>query len=707
MHLRTKILAFAALPLSALALLSFRLDTGLAEGLVRVDAERSARAWMWRVRSAFEERLARDAVELANMTEVSSDVAWALDTDLLARFDADFRLLDCHRRTPDMVDGQSLLASWVEPLTAAARWLKSEDARAVMQGFVELDGKVLGLVVGTSDGGDSLTMIGRWVNRAAFDTLPVTEGVAVEMLPRGVALPSEEDALVHVRSDENRLLLDRRVAGRVAAYSALCDPSGMVAGFLRVEFDHHVALLVPRVMRASGLGMLGLFAGVLGALVWFLTRHGERRLQRMIEAVQVIQTDAGGRCLVPVEFQDEFGRLGHAVNTFVNRLRVDVLEVERMARAKTDFLATMSHEIRTPMTALSGYADILIDDTVSDRERKEAVGTIHRNGFHLLAVLNEILDLTHVEDGDISIQFQVCEPREIVLGIQDLSRMRASARGLSLDVEVHPDVPRCVECDPMRVRQVLLNLVGNALKFTQEGGVTISVRTERTEEDLRLVFEVRDTGVGMTEVQLERVFDPFQQAESSTQRRFGGTGLGLNISRRIAELHDGSLTAESAAGEGTKFLLSIAVREARSSGASVSDTHCGEASAQCVSELSVLVCESVIETRMLLASQLRAAGMEVALAADALSACQGALRSGQDFDVIVLDMQSPDSDACVMAQLLRRANFEGAILAMTASPSVDERARCLSSGCSDYLFKPFLQLEFISLVRRLALGGRS
>ncbi len=377
-------------------------------------------------------------------------------------------------------------------------------------------------------------------------------------------------------------------------------------------------------------------------------------------------------------------------------------------RAKSEFLANMSHEIRTPMTAILGFADALAEDLGqqgASPEAHQALATIRRNSEHLLAVLNDILDLSKIEAGKLETESIPCSPAELVLDAVGLLRARAAEKRLELSAELAENLPRAIATDPTRVRQVLLNLIGNAIKFTAEGSVRVGARLEYALGDRAgwLVIEVADTGIGISPEQRARLFSPFTQADSSTSRRFGGTGLGLAISARVVELLGGTIEVESEPGRGSTFRVALPAAPVE-----VGMQPRGEAPSapeRTARQLTggVLVAEDGPDNQVLFRRLLERAGLRVQVVADGRSACTAALtawRAGEPFDVILMDMQMPQLDGYGATQELRRAGYDGFIIALTAHAMSGDRERCIAAGCDAYLTKPIQRDLLLDLVAR-------
>ncbi len=378
------------------------------------------------------------------------------------------------------------------------------------------------------------------------------------------------------------------------------------------------------------------------------------------------------------------------------------------SRIKSEFLANMSHEIRTPMTAVQGFADLLLSPTLTEQERRGYVETIRRNSEHLLTVINDILDLSKIEAGRMTVERIACSPARVVAEVASLMRARAIERGLPLEVKFETAMPREIRSDPTRLRQILFNLVGNAIKFTEAGSVRMVARAFPEAE--RLEVEVVDTGVGLTAEQIAQLGQPFTQADSSTTRRFGGTGLGLAISKRLAEMLGGRLEVESAPGEGSTFRLIVATGEL--SGVPLVEGSEGMAPAPpeesappraSLAGMAVLLAEDGPANQLLFKIHLHTAGAHVAVAPNGAVAVREALAAAAmdaPFDVILMDMQMPEVDGYEATRRLRAVGYRGPILALTAHAMPGDRERCLAAGCDEYLTKPIERDLLLATVAR-------
>ena len=377
-------------------------------------------------------------------------------------------------------------------------------------------------------------------------------------------------------------------------------------------------------------------------------------------------------------------------------------------RAKSEFLANMSHEIRTPMTAILGFADILLENVRHDADI-EAAQTIKRNGAYLLDIINDILDLSKIEAGKFGLEQLTVSPTAIVAEVASLMRVRADAKGLRLKTAFDGPIPETIQTDPTRLRQVLINVVGNALKFTETGSVELRTRFLDGESP-RLCFDVIDTGIGLSEKAMERIFEPFSQADNSTTRKHGGTGLGLTITRRLVEMLGGDITVTSTLGAGTTFsitvktgsLAGVTLRQENNESLRVShESSSTPDRARQRLRGRILLAEDGPDNQRLIAFILKKAGAEVVVADNgqvAIDLVTSAVSERRPFDVILMDMQMPVMDGYTATRTLRNAGYLGPIVALTAHAMSSDREKCLAAGCDDYVTKPVERAKLIEII---------
>ncbi len=373
------------------------------------------------------------------------------------------------------------------------------------------------------------------------------------------------------------------------------------------------------------------------------------------------------------------------------------VKAEAAARTKSEFLAHMSHEIRTPLTAMMGYADLLLDSSpgAGDSERSH-LRTIRSNGEHLLAIINDILDISKAEAGCMQIEQIRFSLEELLLDVVALVRAQALAKGLQLQVSSRTGIPAQIESDPTRLLQILVNLIGNALKFTEQGSVEVEVAYEAATS--QLAIRVHDTGIGIAPEQLPQLFQPFSQADSSTTRRFGGTGLGLVISQRLAQMLGGHIEVESELGQGSCFTLHLRVRGSDEQLERVLP-HSGDAPLPSLAGVRILLAEDGRDNQRLISLILQRAGAHTEIANDGQEAVHQAL-SPRPYDVILMDMQMPVLDGYEATRRIRNAGCQTPIIAVTAHALEEDRQRCIEAGCDDFVTKPIRRSLLLETIVR-------
>jgi signal transduction histidine kinase/CheY-like chemotaxis protein/HPt (histidine-containing phosphotransfer) domain-containing protein len=408
-----------------------------------------------------------------------------------------------------------------------------------------------------------------------------------------------------------------------------------------------------------------------------LERHQIERLNRALE----IKTQ-------------EAERLNRELEISNHELEIKKQEAEQATQAKSSFLAAMSHEIRTPLNAIIGMADVLNATPLSSDQQK-CVDVFQRNGLSLLSLINEILDLSKIEAGRVELEAIEMDLREVIERAMEVVEVRVKAKALSLRQVIAPGVPLQLIGDPNRLRQIIINLLGNSIKFTDQGG--LEVRVDLDPDDPRpgrLRFAISDTGIGIPKDKLGSIFESFSQADSSTTRKYGGTGLGLTISKQLVELMDGRIWPESEVGVGSVFFFTAGFQVQANQSAKEKKT---EASAPIedlearVSGLRILLADDFDDNRYLIRSYLKHSQVEIEIAENGEIAAR--VFRGGHFDVVLMDVEMPVMDGYQATAEIRRFEKEtGApatpVLALTANAFKDVKARGLEAGFTDVLTKP-------------------
>jgi len=364
------------------------------------------------------------------------------------------------------------------------------------------------------------------------------------------------------------------------------------------------------------------------------------------------------------------------------------------------FLANMSHEIRTPMNGIQGMTDLLLDTTLTDQQ-KEFARIIKRSVNNLLVIINDILDFSKIKAGKLAIEKIDFRPKDVLDNVKGIFDHRVKKKGILLQATIDPAIPDSLRGDPYRLNQVLINLIGNAVKFTDKGSVKAHIGLQdRTATAVTLVFSVADTGIGIPEPSLPYIFDHFSQGGVDISRRYGGTGLGLAISHRLVQLQGGSILVKSVEGQGSIFSFELSYGYTSAEGgvspvgvvAALVDYH------QCLAGKRFLVAEDNEVNQQLVEHVLRRGGGVVQLAGNGEEAIRH-LTLGGNYDLIIMDLQMPVMDGYTATQRIRQdLQLQIPIIAMTATALIGEQVRCFEVGMNDYMTKPF---EFSDLYRRI------
>jgi len=409
---------------------------------------------------------------------------------------------------------------------------------------------------------------------------------------------------------------------------------------------------------------------------------------------------------------EETQQINQQLKEAIRRAETLAEQAQTANRHKTEFLANMSHEIRTPLNAIIGFSEILAREKLTDQQA-EWVKTILQSGKHLLELINDILDFSRMEAGKMTLKLEDCSLDQICRMVESIARPRADEKDLDFEFRLEGPLPQKIRTDCARLRQCLLNIVGNAVKFTEKGRVQVTVTSEQSDGEPYIRFDVEDTGIGIPPERQAIIFESFTQADGSTARRFGGSGLGLSITRRLAELLGGQVQLKrSRPGEGSVFSLLIPLVpprstefEARGPAEKSARNHPDLPKAVLGDNLSgrVLVVEDTATNQRLMQILLEGLGLEVTIAADGAEAVEKALT--HPFDLIFMDIQMPGMNGYEATRTLRERGVRVPIVALTANAMVGDDEKCFAAGCDGYLPKPIDREELISVVHKYLVVG--
>lgn len=395
------------------------------------------------------------------------------------------------------------------------------------------------------------------------------------------------------------------------------------------------------------------------------------------------------------------------------RTKSALQKAELASQAKSEFLANMSHEIRTPMTAILGFTDLLSDElnnSTIPEQRQKAIDSIKNASKHLMTIVNDILDLSKIEAGKMTLERIETPLISLLHEVNSLIRPRAIGKGITLDTEFSGGIPERIISDPTRLRQILMNLIGNAVKFTELGSVTVTADVENHKKGKMLVVKVTDTGIGMSPDQANQLFTPFTQADNTVTRKFGGSGLGLTICSRLAESMGGTVElvrTEQGIGSCFQLLLPldipIGTKIVSSLDIVLESDFVAPSPTQLTLDGRILLAEDGVDNQRLIAFHLRKAGASVDIADNGLIAIEmleSANREGKPYHLLLTDMQMPEMDGYALAKTIREREFKLPIVALTAHAMADDRQKCIDAGCHDYSCKPIDKSTLLAICNR-------
>ncbi len=442
---------------------------------------------------------------------------------------------------------------------------------------------------------------------------------------------------------------------------------------ITTEIDVEEALQPYRVVSWTMIGVLGLVLFCSSAGVIFTLFFGERANRILQKARMGLEEEVQQRT---ADLRENEKKLNKALKAS-----------KAAAHAKTSFLANMSHEIRTPMNAIIGFSEILTQTKLDDMQSKH-INTINRSAKSLLSLLNDILDIAKVEEGRLEIEAIIFNLPQVIDDVLSTLSIKALEKNIMINLQYDPALPNSFIGDPARLRQVLINLIGNAIKFTDEGSVTLQVEPEKEKDFLH--FKIKDTGIGIPANRLETIFAPFTQADTSTTRKYGGTGLGTTISRQIVECMKGKIWVESEEGVGSIFHFTVFIPQADSAAPSKASTGKTQAAFRATRALKILLAEDIPENVELASIRLEAVGHQLDVAVNGLEAVEKFSKGS--YDLILMDVQMPVMDGLEATRKIRKMEVKLGghipIISLSASVLMRDKTDCVEAGMDGFVSKP-------------------
>lgn len=551
-------------------------------------------------------------------------------------------------------------------------------------------------------------IVGRFLDTALLEGLQkdLHLNFTLEKIKDNKLLTREPHLLVNLADQPDGVLVpvDR---GHQLGLMMLKDINGQPALLLAADMDRGIVAQGRLALRYAHLSNIGAAVLVLGGIYWLMRRLVLKRIADMGAAVLAIDASGNHSLRVPVEGADELTLLAGQINHMLEQvetselaLRASQQKAEEASRAKSQFLSNVSHEIRTPVNGIMGYSEAIRLSSSLEAARQHA-GIILRESGVLLMLVNDLLDLSRLEAGKLGVERTRMDLHQLMEEVGQTISLQAKNKGLDFEVAVTPEVPRWIWGDPLRLRQVVLNLAANAVKFTAQGYVWVVVKSGKDNQGDRLYFVIKDTGIGIPREKFDEIFDPFTQSDISVTRKYGGSGLGLAIVRQLVCLMGGRMQLESQVGKGSVFSFWMPLEpvlepgfDANAPGGLESDT------VEPVTQPArILVVDDYPTNREIVRFFLEEVGHQVVLAENGRQAVQAC--EEQAFDVILLDVQMPVMDGPEAVHCIRQGTLVNArrpILALTASAGTDTHDLCLQAGFSEVITKPIRRAALLAAI---------